>query len=133
MAPRPKKRAAAAPSHAREYKVRLTEDVAHWIEERALDERRPQNRVIIDCLARYPNLERHPGFREMMGDMEIILSRYSARIVTADLTDELMGTLREMVKADDDNNIGVLRAKVAKVRTILNVMEKHVHKPRRNT
>ena len=125
MAPPRKKRATAAADKVREYKVRMPEDVAHWIEERANRDQVPQNRVIINALARYPDLEAHPTFREMMQDNEVILARYSARIIVADLTDDLLGTLREMVKADEADKVGEVRAKVQKVRVILKYLEKH--------
>jgi len=126
MAPRRKKKATTpAFKRGRAFKVILPEDISAWVEGEAKDQGRPQSRIIINHLSRIPNLDQQAKLGELIRDMEVTLARYSSRIIVADLTDELMRTLREMVKADDTDNIGVLRAKVAKVRTILAAMEKH--------
>lgn len=133
MAPRPKKQKATTPAfkRGREFKVILPEDISRWVEAQAKDEGRPQSRVIINHLSRIPNLDRQANLGDLIRDMKVTLARYASRIIVADLTDELMRTLREMVKADDADNVGVLRAKVAKVRTILAAMEK-TEKPKQD-
>jgi hypothetical protein len=107
----------------------LPTDVFERIEAKAKEKGWPLNRVIINELAAFPDLDQQAKLGELTRDMEVVLAQYSARIIIADLTDGLLGTLREMVKADDANNAGVLRAKVAKVRVILAAMEKHERMP----
>jgi hypothetical protein len=127
MTLRTKKPKAAPPffQRGREFKVILPEDISERIEMQAKAEGKPQSRIIINDLARIPDLDERSRLEELVGNMDSILARYAARIISADLTDDLLRTLREMVKADDANNIGLLRAKVAKVRVILAEMEKH--------
>ncbi|TQF29164.1 hypothetical protein [Bradyrhizobium sp. UNPA324] len=124
MAPR-RKNAIVASTQSREYKVRLPEDVAQRIETKAKAEGRPQNRVIINELAAFPDLEQQAKLGQLVRDMDVTLARYSARIVTADLTDDLLRTLREMTQTDDANSGSVWRARSAKLRVILAEIEKH--------
>jgi hypothetical protein len=127
MAPRRKKQTSTTPAfkRGREFKVILPEDISEWIEKQAKDEGRPQSRIIINHLSRIPDLEEQAKLGTLVRAMEIVLARYGSRITVADLTDNLLLTLREMVKADDADNVGEVRAKVAKVRVILDLMEKH--------
>jgi hypothetical protein len=104
-------------------------DVFRRIEAKTKEKGWPFNRVIINELAAFPDLDEQAKLGQLTRDLEITLARYDARIVTADLTDELLRTLREMVQADDANNVGALRTKVAKVRVILAAMEKHKRMP----
>lgn len=127
MAPPRKKRRALGEGHP--VHLRLPTDVFERIEAKAKEKGWPLNRVIINELAAFPDLDQQAKLGELTRDMEVVLAQYSARIIIADLTDGLLGTLREMVKADDANNAGVLRAKVAKVRVILAAMEKHERMP----
>lgn len=126
-----RKQRSAIPAPGREFKLRVPEDIAARIEKKAKAKLRPMNRILIDELAEFPDLEKYRDFGQHLEDMKIVLARYSARIIVADLTDELIRTLREIVKADDADNVGVLRARVAKVRTILAAMEK-TEKPKQD-
>jgi hypothetical protein len=128
MAPPRKKR--RAPGEGHPVHLRLPTDVFERIEEKTKEKGWPFNRVIINELASIPHLEKQAKFGQLTRDMEIILARYGARITLADLTDELLRTLREMLKADDTNDTGLLRTKVAKVRVILAAMEKDGRMPK---
>ena len=130
MAPPRKKR--RAPGEWHPVHVRLPTDVFERIDAKAKDEGRPFNRVIINELAAFPNLDRQAKLEQLIRDMEVIVARYDARTFIADLTDELLRTLREMVKADDANNVGALRKGVAKVRVMLAAMEKHERMPKQD-
>ncbi|KWV50482.1 hypothetical protein AS156_14245 [Bradyrhizobium macuxiense] len=126
MAPRSKKqKAIPAYKRGREFKVILPPDVSERIERQAREEGRPQSRIIVYDLSRIPYLEAQTQLGVLVRDMETLLLRQEARTITAELTDDLLATLREMTKADADGNMGALRAKVAKVRVILSAMEKH--------
>jgi hypothetical protein len=128
MAPPRKKRRAPGEDHP--VHLRLPTDVMKRVEAKAKDEGRPLNRIIINELAAFPDLDRQAKLGQLTRDMEIVLMRYHERIIVADLTDDLLGTVRDMVKADDANNVGLLRAKVAKARVILAAMEKHERMPK---
>jgi hypothetical protein len=128
MAPPRKKRRALGEGHP--VHLRLPTDVFERIEAKTKEKGWPLNRVIINELAAFPDLDQQAKLGELTRDMEVVLAQYGARIVTADLTDELLRTLREMLKADDANNAGMLRAKVAKVRVILAAMEKDERTPK---
>lgn len=128
MAPPRKKR--RTPGEGHPVHLRLPSDVFERIEAKAKEEGRPLNRIIINELAAFADLDQQAKLGELTRNLEVILARYGARITTADFGDELMGTLREIVKADDADNIGALRAKVAKVRVILAGMEKHERVPK---
>jgi hypothetical protein len=123
MAPPRKKRRAPGEDHP--VHLRLPPDVMKRIDAKTKETGYPINRVVINELSQFPDLEKQAKLGQLTRDMEIILARYGARITVADLTDDLLRTLREMVKADDADNVGELRAKVAKVRVILSLMEKH--------
>jgi hypothetical protein len=122
MAPPRKKR--RAPGEGHPVHLRLPTDVFERIETKTKEKGWPFNRVIINELASIPYLEQQAKLGELTRDMEVVLAQYGARIATANLTDELLRTLREMLKADDANNASMLQAKVAKVRVILAAMEK---------
>lgn len=130
MPPSRRKKSPPAFKRGREFKVILPPDISERIEKQAKDEGKPQSRIIINDLARIPDLDKRSRFEELVGDMDEILARYGAWIVTADLTDDLLRTLREMVKANDADNVGALRAKVTEVRSILAAMEKHERMPK---
>jgi hypothetical protein len=127
MTPRRKKQRATTPAfkRGREFKVILPPDISERIEKQAKDEGKPQSRIIINDLARIPDLDRQAKLGQLTKDMEVVLTRYHERIIIADLTDDLLRAAREIVKADDTNNVGVLRSKVAKVRATLAAIEKH--------
>jgi hypothetical protein len=128
MAPPRKKR--RTPGEGHPVHLRLPSDVFERVEAKAKDEGRPLNRIIINELAAFADLDQQAKLGELTRNMEVILARYGSRIVIADFGDELMRTLREMVKADDADNISALRAKVAKVRVILAGMEKNERVPK---
>lgn len=78
--------------------MRLPDDVAQRIEAKAKDEQRPANRVLINELAEYPTLKEGGGkLAETVRDLEIVLARYSARITTVDLTDDLLKTVDAVI------------------------------------
>jgi hypothetical protein len=112
----------------RDFKLRLPQALSERIEHKAARERRSQNATIIDELTRFPDLEKSlekaRDFGEGIEDMKATLARYSARIVAADLKDDLLRALRDVLRADEADNIGELRAKLARIRVILGDLEK---------
>jgi hypothetical protein len=90
MAPRRKKTASA---QAREFKLRLPEDLSERIIAKAKEKGWPQNRVIINELADIPDLERYRNLANLVEEMRNVLARYGARIVMHDLSGELLTAL----------------------------------------
>ena len=98
MAVRKKQRAAAI-SKVHGYKIRLPQDIAERIEKKAKAEQRPINRIIINELAAFPDLETVRKLAEQVGDMEVILARYGARIAGYDLSDDLRAAVDAILAA----------------------------------
>jgi hypothetical protein len=93
------RRAKTASERSREFKLRLPEDVARRIEAKAKAEGRPQNRIIINELAAFPNLQKQGDLAEHVRDLEVVLMKYSERITWQELADELLGAVDAVVKA----------------------------------
>jgi len=88
---------------------------------KAKAEGRPQNRIIINELAEYPDLKLHGGkLAEHVGELGNMIARYSARIVMHDLSDELLHTIDTALDAQGTAQ----QAALDKVRVIRNAMLK---------
>jgi hypothetical protein len=100
MPRRPSRPQAAKPAfaRAREYKLRVAEDIATRIEAKAKAEGRPQNRVIANELAEYPGLKDVGELREYVGDLKTLLLKYSARLTWQELSDELLDAIDEVLR-----------------------------------
>ena len=110
MAPPRKK--SPPPGQGREYKIRLPEDIAQRIEAKAKDEQRPQNRIIINELAAFPDLEQTRNLAMLVRDMEVVVARYAAQITTHDLADALLKAVDAVLAAQG----GTLPAAIEKLR-----------------
>jgi hypothetical protein len=115
---RRRKQQATAPSRGREFKIRLPDDIARRIERKARDKTWPQNRVIINELADYPDLERLRDLADLVGEMDNTLARYGARISWHDLSDELLSAVDAVLNAQG----GALQAAVDRLRVVRNAM-----------
>jgi hypothetical protein len=104
----------------REYKLRLPEDVADRIEAKAKAEGRPQNRVIINELAAYPNLEKIGELRDHVQRLEELLLQYSTRITWQDLNDELVRGVDTVLKTQGTAQ----QVAIDKLRAVRNAMQK---------
>jgi len=93
MASRRKQHRTAA-TRIREYKLRLPEDIAERIEAKAKVERCAQNRVIINELALYPNLEKQAAAVDLDG----LFAKYGARITWLDLSEALLEAVDRILK-----------------------------------
>ncbi len=125
MAPRRKQKPANVPMPGREFKLRVPEDIAQRIEKKAKTELRPMNRIVINELAEFPSLEKYRDLAVTASHYETMLARYSARIMVADLSDDLLHAVHEVLKADETGNTGELRAKLAKLRVVVGELEKN--------
>ena len=96
---RRRKSSTTTPNQGREYKIRLPEDIAQRIETKAKDEQRPQNRVIINELAAFPDLEKVRKLGEQVRGIEVIMARYGARIAWHDLSEELLTAVDAVLEA----------------------------------
>jgi hypothetical protein len=117
MAPRKKK--SPAPQD-REFKLRLPPDVSQWVEERAELERRPQNRVIINTLAAFPELEKQRKLAQLVSDMEIVLARYASRVTQTDMNEHLLAVVDQLLSANSTE----ISSLVEKLRVARSAMRK---------
>src|SRR4051794_18121322 len=113
MAPPRKQQRAASARPGREYKIRLPEDVAKRIEQKAAHEQKPVNRAIINELAAFPDLEKVRDFGELVEDMKIVLAQQGARLTWLDLSEQLLAAVDAVLKAQGS---GALQAAIDKLR-----------------
>jgi hypothetical protein len=98
MAPPRKKRRAAGEGHP--LHLRLPSDVMKRIEAKTKEKGWPLNRVIINELAAFPDLDQLATLGERIADMEVILDRYGSRITWLDLSEEMLNAVDAVLKAD---------------------------------
>jgi hypothetical protein len=122
MAPRRKKTASAK---AREFKLRLPEDVSERIVAKAEQTGWPQNRVIINELAEYPALKEYREQGDQIGFVNDILARYGSRITWLDLSEDLLKAVDAVLKAEGGT---ALQAAIDKLRVQRNEMLKQEKK-----
>jgi hypothetical protein len=108
----------------REYKLRLPVQVADRIAAKAQAAGKPQSRVIVDELSVFGPRENLRNLNEVVDDLRVMVARYSARIVAVDLKDDVVRMLREVLAADETNNIGEVRQKLARLRVLLAQLDK---------
>ena len=108
----------------REYKLRLPAPTANRVAAKAQATGRPQSRVITDILNAAGPQEDLRSLDAMLGDLNVMIARYSARIIAVDLRDDVMTALREALKADEANDIGLVRQKLARLRVLLNQLNR---------
>jgi len=110
-----------APPRAREYKVRLPADLADRVEARAKAETWPQNRTVINLLARYFDLENIGTLVEHLGHLDNMILKYSSRIEWQELTEEFLQIANEVVTTK-----GAAReVAIDKLNAALKAMQKH--------
>jgi hypothetical protein len=112
MAPPRRKR--EKPSERRFYKVSLPEDIAKRIETKAKAEGRPQNRIIINELARIPYLEQFDNLAMQVSEMKIVLARYASQQISHDISKQLLDAVDAVLKAEG----GTLPAAIEKLRLV---------------
>ena len=114
------RRPQTASARSREFKLRLPEDVADRIEAKAKAEGRPQNRIIINELAAYPDLEKIGELREHVANLEALLLKYSVRLTWQELSDELLGAVDAVIKTQGSAQ----QVAIDKLRAVRNAMQK---------
>jgi len=112
----------SVPGQGREYKIRLPEDVAERIEAKAKHEQRPQNRIIINELAAFPDLEQTHKLATLVRDMEVVVARYAAQITSHDLTDALLKAVDAVLATQG----GALSAAIETLRVVRTGMLAHI-------
>jgi hypothetical protein len=93
MLRRPQAASKTASARSREFKLRVPEDVADRIEEKAKAEGRPQNRIIINELAEYPELKKSADLGRHVERFETLLLRYGKHITWQELSEELLAAV----------------------------------------
>ena len=116
MLQRPRK-----PARTREYKVRLPEDIALRIERKAKDEARPQNRIIINELAEYPNLKKVGTLADHLAHLENMILKYSSHIEWQELVEEYNRIIDEVLATKGAAH----EVALDKLRAARKVMQKH--------
>jgi hypothetical protein len=119
MAP-PRKKKSTAPGEGRRYHFRLPEDVADRLEKKAKAENRSINRIAINELAAYPNLERYLDFANQLEDLKILIARYSARITQIEMTEGILRAVDDVLEA----KAGDLQSRVDRLRALRAAMVK---------
>jgi predicted DNA-binding protein len=99
----------------REYKLRLPPALSDRIEKYAINEGKPQSRVIIEELECIPDLRSRAHFQDLVEEMENTLRMYTARIYAATVTDDLLDDIKDAVKANKEGNISEVRRLVDKL------------------
>jgi len=119
MAPPRKKR--RAPGEGHPVALRLPTDVMKRIDAKTKQTGWPINRVVINELAAFPDLEEQAKLGQLVRDMEIILARYGSRIAVADLAEPLLHAVDDVLAAKTE---GELQARLDKLRVLRSAMVK---------
>jgi hypothetical protein len=119
--PRRPSRPHTASARGREYKLRLPEDIAERIEAKAKAEGRPQNRVVINELAEYPDLKKTGGqLGEHLQFLEQLILKHSTRIKWQELSEELLNIVDEILTTQG----AAQQVAIDKLRAVRNAMQK---------
>jgi hypothetical protein len=116
MAPRKQRGSAGG---IREYKLRLPLDISARVEAKAKELIKPQNRIIINELAAFPDLERQRTFAENLSALDNLLANYGSRITWLDLSEGLLKAVDAVLKADGATAV---QAAIDKLRVQRNAM-----------
>jgi hypothetical protein len=119
MAPRRKR--AATTKEARDFKIRLPEDIRQRLDLKAEKTGWPLNRIIINELADYPRFEKIGSLSEAAAHFDTLLARYGARITWLELSEQLLDALDAALNAQGTAQ----QAALDKVRVIRNAMRTH--------
>ena len=118
MPPRRRKRTAL--SDTRPFKIMLPPDISARIDEKAKQTGWPLNRVIINELAAFPNLETTGNLAEHVSALETLLARYGGRITWLELSEQLLNSVDAVLAAEG----GKLPAAIDRLRAARAVMLK---------
>ena len=113
MAP-PRKKKRTIPGEGRRFHFRLPDDVADRLEQKAKDETKSINRIVINELADYPNLQRFQDFAHQLEDLKILVARYSARIEQIDINEAMLRAVDDVLNAQP----GELQARIDGLRVV---------------
>ena len=116
-----KKRAIPAYERGREFKLRLPPDVSERIEAKAQEEGRPQNRVIINELADYPDLLQYRDLAYQVGEMRNVLAAYGSRVALAEFSKPMLQAIDAVLAAKTDSE---LQSRLDRLRVLRTAMIK---------
>jgi hypothetical protein len=114
------RRPQTASARSREFKLRLPEDVSDRIVAKAKAEGRPQNRIIINELAAFPDLEKHWRDTRHTDRLEALLLKYGTRIAWQELAEELLRGVDAVIKTQG----AAQQVAIDRLRAARNAMEK---------
>jgi hypothetical protein len=97
MAPPRKKR--RAPGEGHPVHLRLPSDVFERIEAKTKKTGWPFNRVIINELAAFPDLEANAKHRELNSAAEVLLTKFGARMTWLELNEELLNGVDRVLES----------------------------------
>jgi HEAT repeat protein len=118
--PRRPQTAKTASPRAREYKVRLPTDIGDRIEAKAKAEGWPQNRTVINLLAKYFDLEKIGTLADQLGHLENMLLKYGSRIAWQEMVEEYDACVDEVLKTQG----AAQQVAIDKLRAVRKGMEK---------
>jgi hypothetical protein len=101
-------------AQVREYRLRLPADVSEEIEKESLDTGLPQNRIIINRLARFGPNDKMATMDGLIGHMETLLAGYGSRLSGVELGEELLQAVDQILDAKPNE----LQARVDKLRVV---------------
>jgi hypothetical protein len=110
----PKRKTRRAPGQGHPVFLRLPTNLFEKVEARAKAETWPINRAIINLLSSAFDLEDRRKLAVLIGDMELVLARYSTRVVEADLKDDLLRAVDALLEAKDSD----LLARIERLRVV---------------
>jgi hypothetical protein len=102
----------------RDFRLRLPPDLSEEIEKESVESGLPQNRIIINRLARFAHDSKAARMDDLINHMETLLAKYGTRITDLDLAESLLSTVDEALDAKPNE----LQAKMDKVRVIRRAM-----------
>ena len=120
MAPPRKTRRAPGEDHP--VHLRLPPDVMKRIDAKTAKTGWPINRVVINELSQFPDLEGQAKLGALIRDMEVILAHYGARVTLAELGEPLLRAVDDVLGAKTD---GERQARLDKLRVLRTVMLKN--------
>jgi hypothetical protein len=113
MAPPRKKRSAPSQSHS--VHLNLPGDVFARLDAKAKKSMWPLNRIVINELAAYPQMEQEARLAELVRDMEVVLARYGSRISVSDMNAALIEAVDRLLAAQGRDVAAAMdRLKVAR-------------------
>jgi hypothetical protein len=102
----------------RDFRLRLPPDLSEEIEKESVESGVPQNRIIINRLARFAHDSKAATMDSMIGHMETLLARYGAQMHGVELGRELLQAVDQILDAKPNE----VQARVEGLRVVRRAM-----------